>query len=92
MDLKVTILLSRLSAFCEEKRHVIMDCPFVPFHIIVSIVRHVKLHNVAGTLMDQSQDQEPRIHVVKKKTERHGVGKSIKTTKLTNLSIHSIQE
>ncbi len=67
MDLKVTRLLSRVCAFCEEKGHAIMDCPFVPFHIRVSIVRHVELHNVVGTLLDQSQDQELRIHVVQNK-------------------------
>jgi hypothetical protein len=54
MDLKVTKLLSKVCAFCEEKGHVIMDCPFVHFHIRVGIVRHVELHNVARTLMDQS--------------------------------------
>jgi hypothetical protein len=64
MDLKVIILLSRICAFCEEKGHAIMDCPFVPFHIIVGIVRHVELHNVARTLMNQSHDQELGILVV----------------------------
>jgi hypothetical protein len=47
------ILHSRVYAFCEEKGHVIMDCPFVPFHIRTCIARHVELQNVAGTLMDQ---------------------------------------
>jgi len=46
-------LHSRVCAFCEEEGHVIMDCPFVPFHIRTSIVRHVELQNVAGALMDQ---------------------------------------
>jgi hypothetical protein len=41
-----------------------MDCPFVPFHIRTSIVRHVELQNVVGTLMDQQQEQELRILVV----------------------------
>jgi hypothetical protein len=41
-----------------------MDCPFVPFHIRIGIVRHVELQNVAGTLMDQTQAYEPRIYVV----------------------------
>jgi hypothetical protein len=36
-------LLSRVYAFCEKEGHVIMDCPFVPFHIKVGIVRHVEL-------------------------------------------------
>jgi hypothetical protein len=31
-----------------------MDCPFVPFHIRASIVKHVELQNVAKALMDQS--------------------------------------
>jgi hypothetical protein len=37
MDSKVTKLLSKVYAFCEEEGHVIMDCPFVPFHIRVGI-------------------------------------------------------
>ncbi len=56
VDLKIAILLSRVCAFCEEERHVIMDRPFVPSHIRTSIVRHVELQNVVGALMDQSQD------------------------------------
>jgi hypothetical protein len=40
-------LLSRVCAFYEG--HVIMDCFFVPFQIRVGIVKHVELHNVAGT-------------------------------------------
>jgi hypothetical protein len=52
MDLKMIRLLSKVCAFCEEKGHAIMDCPFVPFHIRASIARHVELQNVAGTLMD----------------------------------------
>ncbi len=54
IDLKVAKFLSRVYAFCEEERHVIMDCLFVPFHIKISIVKHVELQNVVGTLMDQS--------------------------------------
>jgi hypothetical protein len=46
-------LLLKVSAFCEEKGHAIMDCPFVPFHIIVGIARHVELQNVAGVVIDQ---------------------------------------
>ncbi len=45
-------LLSRVCAFCEEG-HAIMDCRFVPFHIIIGIVNYVELQNVVGTLMDQ---------------------------------------
>jgi hypothetical protein len=36
-----------------KKGHAIMDCPFMPFHIRVGIVRHMELQNVARTLMDQ---------------------------------------
>jgi hypothetical protein len=53
MDLEVLKLLSRVYSFCDKKEHAIMDCPFVHFHIKVSITRHVKLQNVARTLMDQ---------------------------------------
>jgi hypothetical protein len=42
VDLQVTNLLSRVYAFCEEG-HVIMDCPFMPFHIRVGIARQVEL-------------------------------------------------
>ncbi len=59
MDLEVAKLLSKVCAFCEEEGHVIMDCPFVPFHIRIGITRHVELQNVAITLMDQSQEEEP---------------------------------
>ncbi len=51
--LKMIMLLSRVYAFCEKKGYVIMDCPFVPFHIKVGIARHVELKNVAKTLIDQ---------------------------------------
>ncbi len=54
MDSQVVRLLSKVWAFCEEEGHAIMDCPFVPFHIRTSIVRHVELQNVVGTLGDQS--------------------------------------
>jgi hypothetical protein len=54
MDYEVIRLFSRVCAFCEEG-HAIMDCPFVPFHIITCITRHLELQNVAGTLMDKSQ-------------------------------------
>jgi hypothetical protein len=60
MDSKVTILLSRVGAFCEEERHVIMDYPFVPFHIRVDISKHVELQNVVVALMDQSQEPKTK--------------------------------
>ncbi len=53
VDSEMVRLLSRVCAFCEEEGHAIMDCPFLPFHIKVGIVKHVELQNVAGTLMDQ---------------------------------------
>ncbi len=43
MDSKVAKLLSKVYAFCEEDGYVIMDRPFVPFHIRIGIVRHVEL-------------------------------------------------
>jgi hypothetical protein len=43
MESKVVKLLSKVCAFYEEKVHVIMDCPFVHFHIKASIARHVEL-------------------------------------------------
>jgi hypothetical protein len=58
VDLEMIMLLSKVRAFCEEEGHVIMDYPFVPFHIKTDLVRHVELQNVAGTLMDQPQEQE----------------------------------
>jgi hypothetical protein len=36
MDLEVARLFSRICAFYEEG-HIVMDCPFVPFHIKASI-------------------------------------------------------
>jgi hypothetical protein len=35
-------LLSTVYAFYDEEGHVIMDCPFVPFHIRAGIARHVE--------------------------------------------------
>jgi hypothetical protein len=43
MDLEMVKLLSRVYAFCEEEGHAIMNCPFVPLHIRINIVRHVEL-------------------------------------------------
>jgi hypothetical protein len=57
-------LLSKVYAFCEEEGHVIMDCPFVFFHIRVSIDRHVELQNVVGTIMDQPHEHELGFPVV----------------------------
>jgi hypothetical protein len=42
VDSKRVKLLSRVCAFCEEG-HVIMDYPFVPFHIGACIAKHVEL-------------------------------------------------
>jgi hypothetical protein len=64
VDSKVIKLLSKVCAFYEEKGHVIMDCPFVPFHIKVNITKHVELQNVVGALMDQSHGQELKIIVI----------------------------
>jgi hypothetical protein len=42
VDLEAIILFSKVYAFYDEG-HVVMDYPFVPFHIKTSIVRHVEL-------------------------------------------------
>jgi hypothetical protein len=67
MDLETINLLSRVCAFCEEEGHVIMDCPFVPFHIRACIDSHLELQNVAGTLMDQPHEHELGIPIVQNK-------------------------
>jgi hypothetical protein len=64
VDLEMIMLLSRVYALCEEERHAIMDCPFVPFHIRASIVRHVELQNVARASIDQPQEHELEIPIV----------------------------
>jgi hypothetical protein len=64
MDLDMVTLLSKVYAFYEEEGHVIMDCPFVPFHIKTCNARHVELQNVVGALMDQAHEQEPGIPIV----------------------------
>jgi hypothetical protein len=64
VDLEMVKLFSKVCAFYEEEKHVIKDCPFVPFHIRACIAKHVELQNVVGTLMDQPQEQEPKILVV----------------------------
>jgi hypothetical protein len=51
-------LLSRVCAFYEEKKHVIMDYPFVPFHIKTGIAKHVELQNFARTLMDHKNKNQ----------------------------------
>jgi len=60
-------LFSKVCALCEEKGHVIMDCPFVLSHIRIGITRHMELQNVAKALMDQPQEQELGIPVVQNK-------------------------
>jgi len=57
VDSRITKLLSRVYAFCEEEGHVIMDFPFMFFHIRAGIVRHVEIWNVVlVALMDQPQE------------------------------------
>ncbi len=53
VDSKMIRLLSRVCAFCEEEGHVIMDYPFVFFHITTCIVKHVELQNVVGVVIDK---------------------------------------
>ncbi len=53
VDLEMIKLLSRVCALYEQEGHVIMDCPFVPFHVRASIVRHVELQHVVKALIDQ---------------------------------------
>ncbi len=43
MDLEMIKSLSKVCAFYEEEGHVIMDCPFVFFHIRRGIDKHVEL-------------------------------------------------
>ncbi len=74
VDLEVAKLLSKVCAFFEEEGHVIVGCPFVPFHIRTCIARHVELYNVVTTLMDQPQEQEPRILVVHNRLRRMELG------------------
>jgi len=56
VDLEMIRLLSKAYAFYEEEGHVIMNCPFFPFHIKTCIVRHVELQNVVRALMDQPHE------------------------------------
>jgi hypothetical protein len=64
MNSKMIKLLSKVCELCEEKKHAIMDCLSVPFHIITCISRHVELQNVAQALIDQPQEQESGILVI----------------------------
>ncbi len=77
MNLEMVRLLSKVCAFCEEERHVIMDCPFVPFHIKANIARHVELQNVARALMDQPHEQELEIPIVQKKLKGMELGSQL---------------
>jgi hypothetical protein len=54
-----------------------MDCPFVPFHIKISIARHVELQNVARALMDQPQEHELGIPVVHNKFRSMELGSQL---------------
>jgi hypothetical protein len=80
-------------ALYEEEGHVIMDCPFVPFHIRTIIARHAEfIHNVVGTLMGQTTGIGTKNSCSSKQIKRHGVGKPIGTIESTNLSFYSNQE
>ncbi len=67
VDSKMIKLFSLVCAFFAKEGHAIMDCPFVPFHIRVGVAKQVELQDVAGTLMDQPQEQESRFLIVKNK-------------------------
>ncbi len=56
VDLEVVILFTKVCALYDEEGHVIMDYPFVPFHIKTCIAKHVELQNVAGVLIHRSQE------------------------------------
>jgi hypothetical protein len=56
VDLEMIRLLSKVYTLCEEEGDVIMDCPFLPFHIRAGITRHVELENLTGALMDQPEE------------------------------------
>jgi hypothetical protein len=84
-------LLLGVCAFCEEGS-VIMDCPFVPFHIRASIARHVELQNCGKNINGSIIGTRTRNSYSVKQIEKHGVGKPIGTIKSTNSSIYSYQE
>jgi hypothetical protein len=85
VDLKMVRLLSRVCTFCEEEGHVIMDCPFVPFHIKTSIVRHTKCGiNINGSTIGTRTKNSSSL----KQIERHGIGKPIGTIKSIDSSIY----
>ncbi len=71
---EVTRLFPKICAFCEEEGHVIMDCPFVFFHIKADIIRHKELQIVAVALMDQSQEHELGILVVQNRLKGTELG------------------
>jgi hypothetical protein len=71
------MLLLRVCAFYEEEKHAIMDYPFMPFHIKISITKHVELQNVAGALMDQPQEQESRIPIIYNKFRSMELGSQL---------------
>jgi hypothetical protein len=58
VDSKTIRLLSKVFTLCEEERHAIMDCPFVPFHIKIGMARHVELQNVVGVVINQPKEEE----------------------------------
>jgi len=76
VDWEVVRLLSRVCAFCEEG-HVIMDCPFVCFHIRAGIARDVELQNAVSTLMDQPQEHELGILVVQNRLRGMELGSQL---------------
>jgi hypothetical protein len=77
MDLEMIRLLSRVYALCEEEGNAIMDYRFVPFHTKASIARHVELHNVVGTLMDQPHEHELGILVVQNRLKGMELGSQL---------------
>jgi hypothetical protein len=84
VDSKMVRLLSRVCTFCEEG-HVIMDCPFVPFHIKASIARHTKCgKNINGSTTGTRTNNSFSLEQI----ERHGVGKPIGTVKSIDSSIY----
>jgi hypothetical protein len=64
MDLEVANFFQKSKHFVRKKDMQLWILLFVPFHIKTSIAKDVELKNMVGALMDQSHDQEPRIHVI----------------------------
>ncbi len=77
VDSEVVRLLSKVYAFYEEERHVIMDCPFVPFHTRTCIARHVELQNVSRALMDKPQEHELGIPIVQNRLRGMELGSQL---------------